>query len=182
MDGARFANVVAATNKNPSDLTWELGVDVLSFGTTKNGTLSAEAVLFFDNGLCENMNQYLKRSGHLLSKMRYLSAQIIGYLENNLWLELAKKANDQATKLSKELKKFDFIEQPWQREINEVFILIPNELEKYLEKNHIKFHEWTKTSLNKKYVDDKSKFIRLVTSYNTPDDDIYDMAELITRY
>ena len=182
MDGARFANVVAATNKNPSDLTWGLGVDVLSFGTTKNGTLSAEAVLFFNKELCENMNQYLKRSGHLLSKMRYLSAQIIGYLENDLWLELAKKANHQANKLSKELKKFDFIKVPWEREINEVFLLIPNELEKYLEKNNIKFHEWTKVSLNKKCVDDKSKFIRLVTSYNTTDDEIYNLSELIMRY
>ena len=182
MDGARFANVVAATNKNPSDLTWGLGVDVLSFGTTKNGTLSAEAVLFFNKELCENMNQYLKRSGHLLSKMRYLSAQIIGYLENDLWLELARKANGQANKLCKELKKFDCIKIPWEREINEVFLLIPNELERYLEKNNIKFHEWTKVSLSKKYADDKSKFIRLVTSYNTTDDEIYNLSELIARY
>ena len=71
---------------------------------------------------------------------------------------------------------------PWEREINEVFLLIPNELEKYLEKNNIKFHEWTKVSLNKKCVDDKSRFIRLVTSYNTTDDEIYNLSELITKY
>ena len=182
MDGARFANVVAATNKRPSDLTWKIGVDVLSFGTTKNGTLSAEAILFFNKKLCENMNQYLKRSGHLSSKMRYLSAQIIGYLENNLWLELAKKANNQANKLSSELKKFDFIRSPWTSDINEIFILIPVALVKYLEKNNIKFHEWTKVSLNKKYVDDKTRFIRLVTSYNTSDDEIYNFTELIRKF
>ena len=101
MDGARFANVVAAMDKKPQELTWEAGVDVMSFGTTKNGTMSAEAVIFFNTNLSNQTNLYMKRSGHLLSKMRFISSQIIGYLKNDLWIELAKSANKKAEEQEK---------------------------------------------------------------------------------
>lgn len=182
MDGARFANVVAAMDKKPQELTWEAGVDVMSFGTTKNGTMSAEAVIFFNTDLSNQTNLYMKRSGHLLSKMRFISSQIIGYLKNNLWIELARSANKKANLLSQNLSKFDFIHLPWQTEINEVFIIVPKELEDYLRNNEISCHNWTKISLDEQYHKDNYSFLRLVTSFNTDENDIYKVVEIIENF
>lgn len=182
MDGARFANVVAATDKKPQELTWEAGVDVMSFGTTKNGTMSAEAVIFFNSNLSDKTNLLIKRSGHLLSKMRFISSQIIGYLKNDLWIELARSANKKANLLSENLNKFDFIHLPWQTEINEVFIIVPKELEDYLKKYGVFCHNWTKISLDSQYHRDNYSFLRLVTSFNSNEKDIYKLTELIEKF
>ena len=181
MDGARFSNVVAATNKSPSDLTWKLGIDVMSFGTTKNGTLSAEAIISFDENITKNMNLSMKRSGHLLSKMRFLSAQIIGYLENNLWIELAKKANGKAKKICESLQKYNYLIMPWETQINEIFVIIPNEVDIYLKKNHVQYHDWTKISLKDKYQSKQYKLIRLVTSFNSDDKKIEEFISLFDK-
>ena len=181
MDGARFSNVIAATDKNPADLTWKLGTDIMSFGTTKNGTLSAELIISFDKKITDTMNRRIKRSGHLLSKMRFLSAQIIGFLENNLWIELAKKANYKAKNIYDKLQRHNFIFFPWQTEINEIFMLIPRDVDAYLKKNNVKYHYWTKATLEKKYQSDEYKFIRLVTSFNTNDDLIEEFISLFDK-
>ena len=100
MDGARFANAVAATGADPADLTWRAGVDVLSFGFTKNGGMSADALLFFDEALAAQAGFRRKRGGHLLSKGRFLAAQILAMLEGDVWLRNARAANAAAARIA----------------------------------------------------------------------------------
>ena len=100
MDGARFANAVAAGNTSPAEMTWKSGVDVLSFGGTKNGCLGVEAVVLFNPDLAWEFELRRKRAGHLFSKHRYLSAQMDAYLDGGLWLDLAAKANAAGKALS----------------------------------------------------------------------------------
>jgi threonine aldolase len=101
VDGARFANAVASLGCEPADLSWRAGVDALSFGFVKNGGLSAEALLFFRPGLREETLYRRKRAGHLLSKGRFLAAQILAMLEDGLWLSNARAANDGAARLAR---------------------------------------------------------------------------------
>src|SRR5690606_30773414 len=107
MDGARFANALAATGLTPAEMTWKAGVDVLSFGATKNGALAAEAVVFFDPGRAADFAFRRKRSGHLFSKMRFLSAQLEAYLADGLWLRNAAHANAMAARLASGLRLLD---------------------------------------------------------------------------
>ena len=100
MDGARFANAVAFTGESPADLTWRAGVDVLSFGFVKNGGMSAEALIFFDPGQAEAVPRLRKRAGHLLSKGRFLAAQLLAMVEGDLWLDNARAANAAAQALA----------------------------------------------------------------------------------
>ena len=100
MDGARFANALATTGETPADVTWRAGVDVLSFGFTKNGGLNAEAIVLFDTGLADDVAVRRKRAGHLLSKGRVLAAQVLALLEDGLWLDNARSANAAARQLA----------------------------------------------------------------------------------
>lgn len=100
LDGARFANSVVSTGATPAEMSWKAGVDVLSFGGTKNGLMGVEAVILFDPKLAWEFELRRKRGGHLFSKHRYLSAQMLAYLTDGLWLDLAGKANAAAKKLS----------------------------------------------------------------------------------
>lgn len=100
LDGARFANAVAATGASPADLTWRAGVDILSLGGTKTGCLGVEAVVLFDPARAWEFELRRKRAGHLVSKHRYLSAQMAAWLEDGLWLRLAGQANAMAARLA----------------------------------------------------------------------------------
>ena len=100
MDGARFANALVATGASAADMTWRAGVDVLSFGGTKNGCLGVEAVVMFDPAKAWEFELRRKRGGHLLSKHRYFSAQFEAYLTDDLWLRLATTANHMGAKLA----------------------------------------------------------------------------------
>lgn len=101
LDGARFTNALVHLGCTPAEMTWKSGVDVVSFGGTKNGLLGVEAVIFFDPKHAWEFELRRKRGGHLMSKHRYLSAQMDAYLTDDLWLNMAKSANDMATRLSK---------------------------------------------------------------------------------
>jgi threonine aldolase len=103
MDGARFANALVALNCTPAEMTWKSGIDVLSFGATKNGCIAAEAIIFFKPELVGNISFLMKRAGHLLSKMRFVSAQLDAYISNDVWLKNAKQANEMGKKLSEGL-------------------------------------------------------------------------------
>jgi threonine aldolase len=100
MDGARFANALVGLGCSPADLTWKCGVDVLSFGATKNGALGVEGLVCFDPALTEALHFRRKRAGHLASKMRFLAAQMEAYLEHDLWLRNARHANAMAARLA----------------------------------------------------------------------------------
>jgi threonine aldolase len=100
MDGARFATAIAHTGASPAESSWKSGVDVLSFGATKNGALACEAILCFDESAAQALPHLRKRAGQLLSKHRYIAAQMVGYLEDGLWMTLAAQANAQAAALA----------------------------------------------------------------------------------
>lgn len=100
MDGARFANALVATGAAPADMTWRAGIDILSFGGTKNGLLGVEAVVIFDPSKAWEFELRRKRAGHLFSKHRYLSAQMLAYLTDDLWLTLARDANAMAQRMA----------------------------------------------------------------------------------
>jgi threonine aldolase len=125
MDGARFANAVARLGCTPAELTWRAGVDVLSFGATKNGALCAEAVVFFDRRLAETMRYRRRRAGHLYSKMRFLSAQLVAFLEDDLWLRNARHANAMAAEVRRGLADIPGVRFPHPTEINFVLAALP---------------------------------------------------------
>lgn len=143
MDGARFANAVAGLNCSPADLTWRAGVDVLSFGATKNGAMAAEAVVFFRPELAEGFLFRRKRAAHLFSKMRFLSAQLLAMLEDGLWLRLARDANARARQLADGLVRLPGIEIVWPVQANEVFVRLPAERAAAMQQQGFLFHPWS---------------------------------------
>lgn len=111
MDGARFANALVAAGCSPAELSWKAGVDIMSFGIAKNGGMSCDAVLIFEPRLDHNLNKLLRRSGQLFSKMRYPASQTLAYLEDDLWLRLARRANRSAAEISRALGAMRGVEQ-----------------------------------------------------------------------
>lgn len=143
MDGARFANAVAGMNASPAALTWRAGVDVLSFGATKNGAMAAEAVVFFRPELAEGLVYRRKRGGHLFSKMRFLSVQLLTMLQDGLWLRLARDANARAQQLADGLRRIPGVSVPWPVQANEVFATLPSDVAAKLRKGGAQFHPWS---------------------------------------
>ncbi len=125
MDGARFANALARLGCSPADMTWRAGVDILSFGATKNGAMSADAIVVFDQDLVEPLSYRLRRAGQTWSKMRYASAQLLAYVEDRLYLRLAAKANAVAARLGAGLAALPDVRLIAPVEANLVFINLP---------------------------------------------------------
>ncbi len=138
MDGARFANAVVSLDCAPADITWRAGVDVLSFGATKNGALAAESVVFFDDDLARDYEFRRKRSGHLLSKMRFLSAQLLAYIETGCWHRNAERANRMARAIG--LAAADLLLHPV--EANEVFLRLDPPRAAMLRTHGFAFYDW----------------------------------------
>lgn len=177
MDGARFANALVSLNCSPADMTWKLGVDVLSFGATKNGAMAAEAVVFFDPKAAKDFEFRRKRAGHLFSKMRFLSAQLDAYLTDDLWLRNARHANAMAKRLVEGLKLIDGVVIEGEADANEIFPRLPVDVFKRLMKSEAKFHPWPNP-------DDAAgghalQTIRLVTSFATTQKDVDDFVALV---
>jgi threonine aldolase len=122
MDGARFANAVASLGASPKELSWQAGVDILTFGGAKNGLGLGEAILFFDRSLAHDFEYRCKQSGHLLSKLRFIAAPWIGLLESGAWLRNALHANAMAQHLSEKLAAVPEIEVMFPREANSAFV------------------------------------------------------------
>lgn len=126
MDGARFANAVAAMGATPAEITWRSGVDVLCFSGTKNGLAVGEAILFFNRALAEDFEWRCKQAGQLASKMRYISAPWCGLLENDTWLKNAAHANACAARLEAGLRQLDGLKLSFPRQANAVFVDLPD--------------------------------------------------------
>jgi threonine aldolase len=142
MDGARFANALAHLGCSPAALSWRAGVDVLSFGATKNGALAAEAVVFFDPALAEGFERRRKRAGQLWSKMRFLSAQIEAYLEGDLWLRNAAQANRMARLLAGVLQDMPGVRLIQDVQANEIFAAFPDGVIQALQDGGASFYRW----------------------------------------
>jgi threonine aldolase len=168
MDGARFANALAAANCTPAEMSWKAGVDVLSFGATKNGALACEAVIFFNSSLAENFKFQRKRSGHTISKGRFLGSQMIAYLENDHWLALARTANARAAEFAKRLSQVKGIRLVWPCEANELFVIMPDKIDQALKAAGALYYDWSSKSLgNVTAAQENEVFVRLITSFAT---------------
>jgi threonine aldolase len=165
MDGARFANAVAHLGVSPAAATWQAGVDVLSFGATKNGAMAAEAVVFFDPADARDFEYRRKKSGHLVSKMRFVSAQLDAYLTDDRWLARAAHANRLATRLADGLKAVEGVEIAHPVDANAVFVWLPDELAARLRNGGAAFYDWGPPAGGR-------TLIRLVTSFATPEADV----------
>lgn len=125
MDGARLANALAHLDCSPADATWRSGVDLLSFGATKNGALTAEAVVFFNRDLAQSMRYRRRRGGHLYSKMRFLSVQLEAFVANDLWLKNARHANAMARRIREGLTAIPGARFRTPTELNLVLVALP---------------------------------------------------------
>jgi threonine aldolase len=142
MDGARFANAIAALDCSPADLTWKAGVDVLSFGGTKNGCLIAEVVVFFDPAAAADFMFRRKRAAQLFSKMRFIAAQFDAYFDGDLWLDMARHANVMARRLSEGLATIPGCKVWYPAQANEVFVSFPPGAAERLRAADATFYPW----------------------------------------
>ncbi len=173
MDGARFANAVAALGVSPAEITWKAGVDALAFGATKNGALAAEAVVLFKPELAETAGFRRKRGGHLFSKMRFLSAQLEAYLTDDHWLANARHANAMARRLAEGLAAVPGVEILHPVEINEIFPRFPKAMAEGLKAEGFLFYTWGG--------DEDRVEARLVTAFNTRPEDVEAMIAAAGR-
>lgn len=158
LDGARLANAVAHLGCRPADLTWRAGVDVVSLGATKNGAMSTDAIVSFDPAVSEQLVYRVKRAGHVASKMRFQSAQLLAYLHDDLWLRLAENANRAMAVLAEGLRALDaeLLEEP---QANIAFVRQPEQVADRMAAAGLMFYDLG------------GGVVRLVTSFNTTQDD-----------
>jgi threonine aldolase len=180
MDGARIANAIAGLGCTPAELTWRAGVDVLSFGGTKNGCLAADAVVFFDPAKAGDFGFARQRAGHTFSKGWFPAAQFSAYLTQGHWLDLARHANTMAQSLAEALDASPEARLPIRPAGNEVFAIISRGLDKRLREAGVVYGEWSIAALAE---GDRPKpgevFIRLVASFATTTDEVERLARLI---
>ncbi|WP_038495780.1 threonine aldolase family protein [Collimonas arenae] len=142
MDGARFANAVAALDVHPSEITWRAGVDVLCFGGTKNGLPVGEIVVFFDKQLAEDFAYRVKQAGQLASKMRFMSAPWLGLLDNDVWLRNARHANAMAKLLHQRLTDIAGVKVLFEPQANAVFAELPDHAAAAMRARGWKFYQF----------------------------------------
>ncbi|MEZ5499755.1 MAG: beta-eliminating lyase-related protein [Steroidobacteraceae bacterium] len=167
VDGARFANALASSGSTPAGLSWACGVDVMSLGFTKLGAMLAEAVVFFDPALVADFERRRKRSGQLFSKMRYVSAQLIAMLENDLWLENARRMNALATRIGDSAE--GLLAAPV--EANSVFLRLDAAAAQQLQQR-VACYPWGAQD---------SMLYRLVVSWNQPEEEVDRLCELLRQ-
>ncbi len=178
MDGARFANTVVRLGCSPADLTWKAGIDVLSFGGTKNGLLGVEAVVLFNHELAWEFELRRKRGGHLFSKHRFLSAQMDAYLTDDLWLNLARKANAAADRLAAGIAGIDGASLTSPTQANIVFAKWPRARHKAAQDAGAKYYFWP---FDQSLEGDGDEMLsaRLVCNWATSDSEIDQLLSLI---
>ncbi len=175
MDGARFTNALVGLGCTPAEMTWRAGVDVLSFGATKNGAWAAEAIVVFAPALAAEMAYRRKRAGHLLSKMRFVSVQLEAYLTDELWLRNAAHANAMAQRLAQGLGATPGAELVHPVDGNQLFVRLPGTTIEALIADGFMFYRWPETVVG-------STVIRLVTAFDTGEADIAAFVDAATRH
>jgi len=170
VDGARLANAAASLDASLKSITADAGVDVLSFGGTKNGMIYGEAVVFFDPNLARDFKYIRKQGMHLPSKMRFISAQFETLLSGDLWRRSAAHANRMARLLGSELEKVPGVSLTQKVEANGVFAIVPKEFIPQLQKKYF-FYVWNEAISE----------VRLMCSFDTTEEDIYEFVALVRR-
>lgn len=170
MDGARIANAAVALDLPFKAFTKDAGVDMLSFGGTKNGMMMGEAVLFFNPELSQHTKYIRKQNMQLFSKMRFVGAQFLAYFKDDLWKKSATHANKMARLLESEILKTGKVELTQKTEANGVFAIIPREIIPELQKQYF-FYMW----------DESRSEVRWMTSFDTTEDDIHGFVDLLKK-
>jgi threonine aldolase len=145
MDGARFANALARLNCNPADLTWRSGIDILSFGATKNGGALCDAIVVFNRELADGLAVQLRRAGQVWSKMRFASAQLLAYIENGLWLRMAQASNATAARIAAGVEGIPGVRLIAPVEANEIFLEMPSATMDALDRHGFQFYRRSAT-------------------------------------
>jgi threonine aldolase len=172
MDGARFANALVSLNASPADMTWRAGVDVLSFGATKNGCWCAEAVVIFDPDRVPGFGYFRKRAGHLFSKSRFIAAQFDGYLSGGHWMENAAHANRLAQRLATGIRAAGG-RTAWPVGANEIFPILKRSSVAKLKEAGAKLYEWPARDLPADLAPAEDEAcLRLVTSFATTEEEV----------
>ena len=140
MDGARFANALAALGCSPAEMSWRSGVDILSFGATKNGGALCDAIVVFNPDLADGLAVQLRRAGQVWSKMRFASAQLMAYIDNGLWLRLAQASNAAAARVAAGISDLPVLRLLAPVEANEIFLEIPSAVMDALEGDGFQFY------------------------------------------
>ncbi len=174
MDGARFANALVGLGCTPAEMTWKAGIDVLSFGGTKNGGMMLEAVVFFDTSLAEDFLYRRKRAGQLISKSRYISAQMNAYLRDDVWLANARRSNGLAQTLADGLQQSNRIRLSNPVQANEVFAYMPRTTFDRVQEKGAHFYEWPMAGTT-----DDEVHCRFVLSFATPEKSVADFLILV---
>jgi len=169
MDGARFANAVASLNCAPKTITWEVGIDVLCFGGTKNGTAAGELVIFFNKEVSQEFDYRVKQTGQLGSKLRFVAAAWMGILADDTWLRNARHSNRAAHQLAQNLQREANIEVVFPVEANAVFARMDDQLVRCLQARGWRFYKFIEPDV-----------YRLMCSWATTESDIGDFIRDVT--
>lgn len=179
MDGARFCNAVVALGCTPAELSWKAGIDILSLGGTKNGLLGVEAVMIFDHERAWEFELRRKRAGHLFSKHRYLSAQMDAYLEDGLWMRLARQANEAAARMARGMERISEVSITHPPDANMVFAAWPRHLHNRAISLGARYYLWP---FNQSLDGDPDQPLsaRLVCNWSTTDAEVDRFLEAIS--
>jgi threonine aldolase len=181
MDGARFANGLVELNCTPAEMTWKNGVDMVSFGATKNGCWCAEALVVFNRDLLSHFQFIRKRSGHLFSKTRFISAQFEAYFENDLWLKLAKHSNAMGAQLANVIRGSNQVRLAWPSQSNQVFFIVEKEKAKTWLEQGARFHPFPTPKGMENEVSENEQVYRLVASFITQQENVDQLANIISK-
>ncbi|MEQ1954190.1 low specificity L-threonine aldolase [Mesorhizobium sp. CN2-181] len=179
MDGARFANALVALRATPAEMTWKRGVDLLSFGGTKNGCWCAEAVVLFDTSKAEEFAFIRKRAAQLFSKSRFIAAQFEAYFADGLWLETAAHANAMAARLADVFRSSENARLAWEPQANEVFPIIRKDAMAKVLAAGASFYDWRPPHGFADPIGADETLCRLVTSFATMPEEVDRFATLI---
>lgn len=179
MDGARFANALVSLGCSPAEMTWKQGVDILSFGGTKNGCWCAEALVFMNPEQARQMPYIRMRSAQNFSKSRFIAAQFEAYFADGLWLETATHANAMAAELAKLISNSNDLRLAWQPRANEVFAIMKKQTSAKLQAAGAVFYDWHTPHAEKGHVAEDETITRFVTSFATTSEDIRRFGDLI---
>lgn len=179
MDGARFANALVSLGLTPAEMTWKRGVDIVSFGGTKNGCWCAEALVYFDPGRARDLPYIRKRAAQLFSKTRFIAAQFEAYLEDGLWLKLASHANAMASRLADAVRENTTCRLAWDAMANEVFVILPASSAEEWRESGVGFHLWPVPADLMGELAEGEVLARLVTSFATPETEVAEFVRML---
>jgi len=180
MDGARFANALVALETTPAEMTWKRGVDIVSFGGTKNGCWCAEAVVLFDLDRAKELAFLRKRAAQLFSKSRFIAAQFDAYFKDGLWLDTARHANAMAARLAAAIEDSTSARLAWLPQANEVFAVMKKAEAERLMAAGAAFYDWHRPHGFDGHVGEDEALYRFVTSFATTDENVARFEALLS--